>query len=120
MTKSPNDGGQNKTPSSNVQGTPESKISLATGMPAEVYLRLSGEFLRHMWDAWGKHRDGALHDDPDKNAGLDHVKYTRLTMVQLAQMAATCAVDVHVDEEAFLSTCSSLYKAAHAKAPKWG
>lgn len=68
------------------------------------------KLLRDIWVTWGQHRDGSK----------DQVKFTRLSVVTCSQVAATCAVDVHMTEEQFLATCKANYEQASKNAPKWG
>jgi hypothetical protein len=49
----------------------------------------------------------------------DQAKFTRVSIVSLTQVAATCAIDVSMPEEQFLATCKANYEAALKHAPRW-
>lgn len=72
------------------------------------------ELLADLWNIWSLHR--RLNADLRK---MDAVRYSRLSVVTLSQMAAVTAVDVGLTEEQFLATCKANFDEAVKRAPRW-
>jgi hypothetical protein len=96
-------GKENKN-ASHEQATPIGQIA-SSGDLLEAHKKL----MRDIWATWGPHRDGFG----------DQVSFTRLSVITLSQVAAVCAVDVHMPEDKFLAVCKANYEQAHKVAPKW-
>ncbi len=55
-----------------------------------------------------------------RQAEVDPVLYSRLSMVALNQLAATLAVDIGMPPEKFTAFCQAQYAQAYQRAPKFG
>ncbi len=55
-----------------------------------------------------------------RQAGVDPVLYSRLSMVALSQLAAQLAVDVGMKPEQFAAVCQAQFTQAYQRAPKFG
>lgn len=53
-------------------------------------------------------------------AGLDALKYSRLSVVALTQLSAIVAVDVGMNAQQFENVCRAQFKAAYEQAPRFG
>lgn len=58
--------------------------------------------------------------DQGRQAGVDPVIYSRLSMVALSQLAAALAVDVGMKPEQFAAVCQAQFAQAYQRAPKFG
>ena len=85
-----------------------------SGVLHEVHKNL----LRNAWAMWKLTWWNV--QSSDKESEVDQVKYTRVSIVTLTQVAATCAVDVGLTEEKFIATCKANYTEALKNAPRWG
>ena len=54
-----------------------------------------------------------------KQIGVGPVKFSRVSIVSLSQLAAVIAVDVGLTEEQFLATCKANFAEAAKRAPRW-
>lgn len=52
--------------------------------------------------------------------GMDPVKFSRLSLVALTQLASIVGVDIGMQEAQFLAICQANFKLSHSKAPKFG
>jgi len=50
----------------------------------------------------------------------DPMTFSRLSMVALAQLAATVGVDVGMTSEQFVQVCTAVFAEAYKQAPKFG
>ena len=55
-----------------------------------------------------------------KQAGVDSVLFSRLSVVALTQLSAIIAVDVGMQPEQFSSICSAQFTEANKRAPRFG
>lgn len=55
-----------------------------------------------------------------RESGAANVKFTRLSVVALTQVAAILAVDAGMQPEQFTAVCMANFKEAYARAPKFG
>lgn len=58
--------------------------------------------------------------DQMKESGVAQVKYTRLSVVAMTQVAAIAGVDVGMTVEQFISVCKANFYEAYNRAPKFG
>lgn len=55
-----------------------------------------------------------------RQAGVDPVLYSRLSMIALNQLAATLAVDLGMKPEQYTAVCQAQFSQAYQRAPKFG
>lgn len=55
-----------------------------------------------------------------KQAGVDPMVYSRMSMIALSQLAAVVAVDVGMTPKQFVAVCEAQFEEAHKRAPKFG
>lgn len=53
-------------------------------------------------------------------SGMDAVKFSRLSVVALTQIAAIVAVDVGMTVDQFSNVCRAQFTEAHKRAPRFG
>ncbi len=83
------------------------------GTPQQQLLDAHSKLIGGLWEIWKDHRSINAEN-------IDPVKYSRLSIVSLTQVASVIAVDVGMDQEQFLKICEANFRDALAKAPKWG
>jgi hypothetical protein len=81
-------------------------------IPNELYT-LHSKLLEDSWATWRANRSRAAE------GGVEAVRYARLSIVTLSQMAAMTAVDIGLTEKQFLATCKANFDEAYKRAPKW-
>jgi hypothetical protein len=89
----------------NGQATPDG----VTASSKELH-NVHKKLIDDLWGAW-RHNHDAFSEDK--------VTFSRVSVVSLTQVAATCALDVKMTEEQFLATCKANYEAALKHAPRW-
>lgn len=55
-----------------------------------------------------------------KEAGVDPMDYSKLSLVAMAQLAAIVAVDIHMPQDNFQNVCRACFEQAYKNAPKFG
>lgn len=63
------------------------------------------------------HKDDITQDDIE---GFDQIRFQKLAVVSLTQLAAVLSVDAGHDVDQFLKVCEANWREAHERAPKWG
>ena len=81
------------------------------GTEEQAIQHVHGLLVASLWSTW-KDARGA--------SDLDPVKYSRLSVVSLTQVAAMTAVDLGMPIEQFTEVCRANFLEAMARAPRFG